>query len=154
MSDLLESTMKDLHDRRVVEDLVNRLGACLDGGRFDEMVELLDQDATARTPGGEAEGRDAVIAQARRNHRVENHIQHVITNVVVDLEGDHGRVRANHIAYFAPPGSGDVAPLVAYTLGGIYHLELVRHDDGWRITRIETEPVWSSGSREAVAPPA
>ena len=137
MSTMTEATLQQLVDRSEIADLVNRLGLVLDEGRFDEMRSLLVEDATARTPGGTAEGRDAMIAQAGRNHRPEQPIQHVITNLLVDLDGDRAAVRAN---------------LVEFTLGEVYHFGLVRTPEGWRFSRIETSPVWTSGT--LVRPPA
>ena len=44
----------------------------------------------------------------------------------------------------APPAPP--APPVVYTLGEVYHFDLVRTPDGWRLARIETIPVWYSGT--------
>ncbi len=82
-----------LIDRLEIADLVSRLGVVLDEGRFTEMPELFVENATARTPGGVAQGRDAVVAQAERNHGPDLNVQHVITNVLVDLDGDRAHVR-------------------------------------------------------------
>ena len=93
---------QQLLDRHEVADLVYRLGECLDEGRFDELRSLFVEEAIARTPGGTAEGREALVAQARRNHRPEDRIQHVTTNLLIDLKDDGGTVRANLVVHFAP----------------------------------------------------
>jgi hypothetical protein len=141
-----------LTDRSEIADLVNRLGLVLDEGRFDEMRSLLVEEATAQTPGGTAEGRDAMVAQARRNHRPDQAIQHLITNLLVDLDGDGDRAsaRANLVVHFGPADgdgsqSGSPAPPVEFTLGEVYRFELVRTPEGWRFARVETTPVWMSG---------
>ncbi|HEV7720475.1 MAG TPA: nuclear transport factor 2 family protein [Iamia sp.] len=146
-----------LADRSEIADLVNRLGRVLDEGRFDEMRSLLVEEATARTPGGTAEGRDAMVAQASRNHRPEQAIQHLITNLLVDLDGDRASARANLVVHFGPAGGGGdgpasqggppapPAPPVEFTLGEVYRFELVRTPQGWRFARVETTPVWMSG---------
>ena len=149
-----DADLRQLLDRTEISDLVHRLGVCLDEGRFDEMRSLLIEEATARTPGGTAEGRDALIGQASRNHRPEQAIQHVVTNLLVDLDGDRAKVRANLVVYFGPPEGGPPAegpgpvlpPPVDYTLGEVYHFDLVRTPDGWRFSRVRTDPVWRSGS--------
>jgi hypothetical protein len=103
----------------------------------------------ARTPGGEARGRDAVVAQARRNHGPDQPIQHVITNPVIELDGDRATVRANLVVHFAEPladGRPLLAPAIQFTLGEIYRFHVVRTPDGWRFARIETSPVWMAGT--------
>jgi hypothetical protein len=152
-----DATLQVLADRSEIADLVNRLGRVLDEGRFDEMRSLLVEEATARTPGGTAEGRDAMVAQASRNHRPEQAIQHLITNLLVDLDGDRASARANLVVHFGPAdGGGDgpasqggppapPAPPLEFTLGEVYRFELVRTPQGWRFARVETTPVWMSG---------
>jgi len=146
-----------LAERTEIMDLVSRLGACLDDGRFDDLRSLLVEDATARTPGGEASGRDAVVAQASRNHRPDQPIQHVTTNLLIDLDGDRATVRANLVVHFAEPpddGRPALAPPIRFTLGEVYRFDVVRAPAGWRLERIETTPVWMSGAPAPVPQPA
>jgi len=147
----MDATLQRLADRSEIAELVNRLGTVLDEGRFDEMRSLLVEDATARTPGGQAEGREALVAQASRNHRPEQPIQHLITNLTVVLDGDRASARANLVVHFGPAGGGStaagtLAPPVELTLGEVYRFGLVRTPEGWRFERIETTPVWTSGT--------
>ena len=84
--------LHDLIDRNEIADLVSRLGIWLDDKRFDDGRSIFTEDATATTPGGSVQGVDLMAEQARRNHDVER-TQHVITNVLIDLEGDRATVR-------------------------------------------------------------
>ena len=95
-------TLQELIDRTEIIELVSRLGVWLDEKRFDEARSILTEDATVTTPGGSVAGVDRVAAQARRNHVVPT--QHVITNVLIDLDGDRATVGANLIApsFMAP----------------------------------------------------
>jgi hypothetical protein len=138
MTDLV---LQDLSDRQAVTDLVTRLGLWLDEKRFFDTESLFTEDVTVATPGGEAQGVGPVAAQARRNHEYER-IQHVITNVLVELDGDRAHARANLIATLVPRAS---EPAAHATLGERYRFEAARTRDGWRLARIEVEPVWSSG---------
>jgi 3-phenylpropionate/cinnamic acid dioxygenase small subunit len=143
----VERQLAELTDRNEIIDLVYRLGAVLDDRRFDEMRSLLVEDATVRTPGGAAEGREALIAQARRNHLPDEPTQHVITNPLVELDGDRAKVRANLVVNFAAPAGGDESLPAAprkYALGETYHFDVVRTSAGWRFANVETEPVWIS----------
>ena len=151
MNTTIDATLQQLVDRNEIADLVHRLGVVLDDGKFDDLRALLTEDASVRTPGGTAEGREAVIAQARRNHPPKQPIQHVITNILVDLNGARAQARANLVVYFGPPAGTPnspvpVAPPVEYTTGEVYQYELVRTSEGWRFSRIQTTPVWRSGT--------
>jgi hypothetical protein len=140
-----------LADRAEIADLIYRLGACLDDGRFHEMRDLLVANSTVRTPGGQAEGRDALVAQAARNHPEGQGFQHVTTNVLVDVAGDRATARANLVVHVTTPDGtpptrqAPVPPPVA-SLGEVYRFELSRTPDGWRFAHIETVPLWLSGS--------
>jgi 3-phenylpropionate/cinnamic acid dioxygenase small subunit len=127
-----------MDDRRKIEDLVQRLAACLDDGRFDDMRSLFTADATVRTPGGTAEGRDALVAQAARNHTPDKATQHLIGGVLIELAGHTAAVRANALVTFA--GRADGQPELV--MGEVYRFSARRTDDGWRLTSVETAPTW------------
>ena len=134
-------------DRRDIEDLVQRLAACLDDGRFDDMRSLFTADATARTPGGTAEGRDALVAQAARNHTPDKATQHLIAGVLVELAEHTAAVRANALVTFA---DRDGRPQL--TMGEVYRLSARRTDEGWRLASVQTTPTWrTQGSAAPVA---
>ena len=132
---MTDSTLiHDLTDRREIADLVSRLGLWLDEGRFDEAPSILTDDVTVNTPGGQAEGIERVIAQARRNHQYDG-LQHVISNVLIDLDGDRATARANLVVTFADDA-------ISSQQGERYRFEALRTPDGWRLSRVEVEPVW------------
>jgi hypothetical protein len=137
MTDLL---LQDLTDRQAITDLVNHLGLWLDEKRFYDTESLFTEDVTVATPGGQAQGVGLVAEQARRNHGYER-IQHVITNVLIDLDGDRAQVRANLIATLVP--SAD-EPAAHTTLGERYRFEAVRTPQGWRLSRVAVDPIWTA----------
>ena len=146
-----DAAVQQLVHRTEITDLIHRFGVALDAGQFDDLWSLLVEGVTFRTPGGTSEGRDAVVAQARRNHRPEQPTQHVITNLLIDLDGARAHARANVVVAFGPLAS-DLAPdrpwelPLAYATGGVSRFDLVRVPDGWRFSGIETLPVWTSGT--------
>jgi hypothetical protein len=140
--------LRELLDHREITQLVDRLGLWLDEKRFDEARSILTEGAMAETPGGTARGLEAVVEQARRNHGEEVGTQHVITNKVIDLEGDRATVGANLIATFFDPERPS-AP--RRQLGERYGFEVVRTPDGWRISSVKTTPLWMLG--ETPQPP-
>jgi hypothetical protein len=140
--------IQQLLDRAEIMDLVHRLGMCLDEARFDELRSLLVEHATLRSPGGGAAGIEAIVAQAARIHSAEDRVLHAITNILIDVGGDTATARANLMVSFATPLDTDQPgqpPMVRSIQGQVYRFDLVRLDDGWRISRIETIPVWQSG---------
>src|SRR5689334_14677569 len=88
-------TLAALQDRIAITDVLSGLGRWLDDKRWDAADEVLAADVRVTTPGGVAEGRDAVVAQARRNH--DEVTQHLFTNVVVALDGDRADVSAESL---------------------------------------------------------
>ncbi len=119
-------------DRQDITDLISRLGRWLDDKDFGDARSVLTENVTVSTPGGQAEGIDRVVAQASRNHQVPT--QHLITNVLVDLDGDSATATANLLVTFA--GS------VLERQGERYRFGVARTPDGWRLSRISVTPVW------------
>jgi SnoaL-like domain len=127
-----------MNDRQDITDLISRLGRWLDDKDFGNARSVLTEDVTVSTPGGQAEGIDRVIAQASRNHQVPT--QHLITNVLVDLDGDGATATANLLVTFA--GS------VLERQGERYSFGAARTVEGWRLSRIEVTPVWREELRQ------
>ena len=144
-----QGQLRELLDRNEINALVDQLGRALDEGRYDDLGAIYTVDAIAETPGGLAEGRAALIAQASRNHSADKRIQHFISNVMIDLRGDTAEVRANLIATFTPAATAEprIAPEPQFTLGEVYRFDAVRATEGWRLSRVQTTPQWSTGTR-------
>ena len=154
----MSETTQHLTDGDAIARLVYRLGVALDEGRFEDLRSIFTPDASASTPGGTASGIDAVVAQAARNHTPDTVTQHVISNVLTDVDrsGSSATVRANLVVVFAGV-SGDEAETQAggpplarpatFTLGETYRFTAARTPEGWRLSRVETTPLWSTGTR-------
>ncbi|MGH2869755.1 MAG: nuclear transport factor 2 family protein [Solirubrobacteraceae bacterium] len=154
----LNDQLQQLSDRQAVTELITRLGMMLDEKRFDEAGTILADDVTVQTPGGSSRGPRAVVAQARRNHTVRT--QHVITDVLVQLDGDRAEARANLIVTFVPnsdrPGAGLIIgdseqPESRLMIGERYRFGAARREPGWRLTRIEVARLWSTNPLAAGA---
>ena len=126
-------TLEQLSDRAELTDLVARLARWLDTGAQADAADVLADDVTATTPGGRAEGREAVVAQARAAHAVPT--LHQITNVLVDLDGDEAAIGAAVTATFAGDGA----------TGGRYELAARRTTAGWRLTAVGMRAVYRRG---------
>lgn len=147
----LDTGLTALTDRIELETLVSRLGRWLDDGQDAQQArELLTAQVTVSTLGGTAEGIDAVVAQASRNHAVTT--QHLITNPLIELDGDRAEITANLLVVFADGEAVAVGPravelpTLGRALGERYRFEAARTGDGWRLARIEIDARWLAGS--------
>ena len=138
----LHHQLARLTDHHDISHVIHQLGQCLDEARFDEMADLFADDATARTPGGQAQDRDALIAQASRSHPPEDRIQHLFGDMLIDIADDQATVRANALITFA---RGDQATTPDLTIGELYRFTLARSSSGWRITSVDGDQVWLNG---------
>jgi hypothetical protein len=133
----LRAEVRALRDRVELTDLVGRLARWLDGRAAGDPTTLFAPDMRAVTPGGEVEGRDAVVAQARKNHDLPTH--HLVGSVTVDVDGDTARIAAAMTGRFVRSEGAVPGPT---ELGGHYALTAARGVDGWRLTSLEAAPVW------------
>ena len=101
----------------------------LDDGRFDEMAALFTEDGTWDTAFGKATGRQA-IAELARSLRVRvaeprPRAVHLVTNIVIVLDGERATVRSNWMVMQNSPGGPRIGS------GGAYHDEMVKEGGRW-----------------------
>lgn len=126
----------DVSDRLSILDLLHRYGHCYDEGDFDALEACFTEDATFSITGGiggmpavmrgRAEIRERMAA--RRAATATAQRRHLITNVIMDAEGE-GRVRA---ASYLLLGSTEDGRLHLPVTGRYVDL-LERHGGGWAI---------------------
>lgn len=130
-------------DRRAVEELVTRLYVLLDEQRYDELDTIYSNDAVLRLPAAEIKGLEEIRAVARRRGETYARMQHISTDVLVELDGDRASVRTNHLAFHLH----EVDPESArYDAGVVHRFQAARTADGWRLTRTEGDVVWTQGA--------
>jgi hypothetical protein len=153
MNETMSDATRRLIDRDSIARLVHRLSVALDEGRFEDLRTIFTPDASASTPGGTASGIDAVVAQAARNHTRDARTQHVVSNILIDFDGSGAAatVRANLVVIFAALQSGGgespIAPPATFTLGETYRFTAAWTPSGWRLSSVETIPLWSVGDQ-------
>jgi SnoaL-like domain len=128
-----------LADRMELQQVIWTLGRCLDERDFDGLRQIFTTDAAVTTR-ETASGLDALVDQARRRHSRDDGIQHIITNLITDVDGDQATGRANLLVSFAHTGPADPAPLL---VGEVYRFTFRRTPHGWRITRLTSTVTWS-----------
>ncbi|GAA3508310.1 nuclear transport factor 2 family protein [Actinomadura keratinilytica] len=126
-------------DYHALTDLVARLGRCLDDKRFGEMRTVFTEDASVGTASGVARGIDAIVEKAGRVRPDGVFTQSFITNPLIEVDGDTATITANLLAVFVgrPEGGGRL-------FGERYDLTAARTPQGWRISRVESVPLWEA----------
>jgi hypothetical protein len=143
------AALETLADRVELTELVSRLGRWLDDPDSADPRSLLAEDVTVRSPGGEARGRDRVVAQAKRTHDAVV-TQHAMTDVLADVDADEATITSNLLVAFL---GHDAEPAPTWVSGSRYRFGARRTAGGWRLTRIEVAPVWQVGERPIPARP-
>lgn len=138
------SAMLELIDRAEITDLISRFGACLDEGRFDQLDDVLAEDITGDLFGGRPiVGRAELVADTRAALGRWERNQHVITNVIVELDGDEASVRARlistHVEVAAQPTS-------FRQTGSSCEFGVRRTRGGWRISSAALHELWGAES--------
>ena len=79
--------MGDTEDVEAIRQIVARYCHLIDAARVDEWLELWADDGAMVIDGDRTEGRDA-FARPRWRARPTMGMRHVVTNVVVDVDGE------------------------------------------------------------------
>ena len=126
---------QELTDREEIRDLLNEYGRALDDRRLEEYAALFAQDGEWVGGFGTAHGPDGVLemmseAFAGSPNDGENRNYHVLSNMIVDVEGDRAEAWSRWTFYVA---GEDGRPTVAGA--GIYEDDLIREDGEWKFQR-------------------
>src|SRR5439155_13924964 len=89
----IEATIQELVDRHEIADLISRYGAMADDKAFDDGRSCFTEDVVAEYPSGSARGVDVLAEYGRRALGAFERTQHVITNCLIDVDGDRATVR-------------------------------------------------------------
>lgn len=135
--------IQELTDRQEITDLVARLGRWFDGLGGDPAT-IYDRDVVARSPRGELNGYDEVLAFVSRAAPDGERAQHFHTDTLVTLDEDRAVVTANQLVQFFQPGQ---APHRTSGLQVAY--EAVRRADGWRLSSLQIDLAWIIGTLPA-----
>jgi 3-phenylpropionate/cinnamic acid dioxygenase small subunit len=126
------------NDSAAVSALLTRLYRLLDEQRFDELGSVYADDVVLEFPRGEMRGLAAVTAKARERAEQYPRMQHLNTDVEVEVEGDAARVRANHLAFHVEPDG------TRFDAGLVHHFQAARTPAGWRLVRGTGDLIWST----------
>jgi hypothetical protein len=123
--------MTAIEDKDAIRELMAEYCFRLDEGRYDDMAALFTEDGTWDTAFGKASGR-AAIAKLAADIRTpagadRPRAAHLVTNIVIVLEGERAGVRSNWMVMQNSPDGPKIGS------GGAYRDEIVRRDGRWLI---------------------
>jgi len=118
-----------VEDKDAIREVLAEYCFRLDEGRFDGMAELFTEDGTWDTAFGKATGRAAIAELARRlrerGAQPRPRVVHLTTNIAIDVDGAHARVRSDWMVVQNSPQGPKVGS------GGAYIDEMVSADGRW-----------------------
>lgn len=130
-----------LMDRAAIIDLTVAYGAALDERDWDGVAAVFLPDATAVYTDREHSSAEEIVTRCREGLGRCDASHHMITNQLVQLDGDQATCRstfqAQHIR--TPEAGGN------FIIAGTYEDDLVRTPDGWRISHRVLTSVWREG---------
>jgi 3-phenylpropionate/cinnamic acid dioxygenase small subunit len=116
-------------DKEAIRELLAEYCFRLDDGHYHEMAALFTEDGTWDTAFGAATGHAAIADLAReiraRAGADRPRAVHLVTNIVVALDGERAQVRSN---WMVMQNSAD-GPKIGS--GGAYRDEIERRDGRW-----------------------
>jgi ketosteroid isomerase-like protein len=137
-----------LADRQAIADLCARYTTALDTRDWDLLESCFAPAPVFVHPGGRLEGFAAILDRTRTALAPLTATQHLLGNVVADVDGDTARsvcyFQAQHIRAGTPGGE-------TYIIAGRYSDTLTRTADGWKITERVQDYLWRDGNRAVVA---
>jgi ketosteroid isomerase-like protein len=123
-----------LEEKDAIREVLAEYCFRLDGGDYDGMAALFAEDGTWDTAFGKATGRTAIAGLARdiRARAGDNRPRaiHLVTNIVIALDGERAQVRSNWTVVQNSPTNAPGAPNIGS--GGGYADELVKQNGEWR----------------------
>lgn len=115
---------------RAVEGQLVRLARAMDERSWDVVAGVFLPDATAELGTGELSGSEQIVASMRSYLDACGPTQHLLGNVLVEVDGDRAESRA-HVSDLHL-GTGDRSTLTFSTLGD-YHDRWELHGSAWGI---------------------
>ncbi len=137
--------LQTLIDKQAIRDLQVAYSRALDEKRYDDLDQVFVPDAVADygEAAGNQQGLDEIKAACREALDVLTTAQHLNGNHWAEIDGDTARAGCQLMGHQRMDGTlgGD-----HFSLGARYDDELVRTDDGWRITRRTLTLLWAEGN--------
>lgn len=122
--------LETLLAEREIHRLISQFARAMDDRDWERLASILTEDARAEMGAGPLEGRDAIVASIRSYLDVCGPTQHLLGNLLVEVDGDTAVSRCYvsdmHL------GAGPKSHLTFRTLGD-YHDRWRKIDGRWRM---------------------
>jgi 3-phenylpropionate/cinnamic acid dioxygenase small subunit len=130
---------EQLTDQFAVQRVLYEYAWACDNGDWDLLSAVFTADAQLdySSTGGPAGGREEVAGWLRESLSQLTVIQHVVSNFLIDVEGERAAGRAMFLTFARIPGLDEML-----STGGYYDLALRREPDGWKIERLVEDNRW------------
>ncbi len=143
--------MEDFYEKNVNEIVSLTVKYCwaLDERDWDSLSEVFSSDAFAKYGVTEHKGIDSIIEKCQKALLPLDFSHHMVTNHVVELEGDEATCKcyfqAQHVRNSTPGG-------VNFIIAGKYEDELTRINGEWKISSRVLTKIWTEGNEKVVNP--
>ena len=140
--------LADLHhivDRLAIEDLLHRYSTAIDTKNFALLDDVFTPDGVAdyTASGGIRGTLDEIKTWLAAALGIFSVVQHLVTNVRVDISGDDATTVCYLFNPLGYPGEGGKTEMLY--CGGLYRDRLVRTPKGWRIRERVIETLYLDG---------
>jgi uncharacterized protein (TIGR02246 family) len=137
-----EGTASRLADIEDVRRLILLTWASIDRHDWDGYAAGFAEDGVFEILGQRRHGRAEIVAGPARDLAKYAHLQHLIMNEVIDVDGDEARGQWYAIAVHVPDAAN---PAAHADVGLHYTFSARRESDGWQFSEVILRPVWMSG---------
>lgn len=131
-----DEMLRELLDRREIEELIYKLAELIDSFQLERMVEeIYAPDGSDDHGGGPVVGRQAVLDWYRDSTANIAAVSHNMCNLIIDLDGDRAEVKSNVISWSWVMSNNDAGPMrpADYALSLSYRDKVSRYPEGWRV---------------------
>jgi len=144
----MDTALAELLDKQEIAELCAKYAYALDQKDWLALRGCFTDAPVFVHPGGRIEGIDGIVNRTRGALEPLDASQHLLGNIVVDVDGDTARsicyFQAQHLRTGTPGGD-------TYIIAGSYSDTLMRTPQGWRITERVQAYLWRDGNRAVVA---
>jgi uncharacterized protein (TIGR02246 family) len=144
-----EAGMQRLLDESEISRLLLSFGAALDRKDWSAYAETFTEDGVFEIMGQKRRGRDEIVAGPARDLERYDRLQHFSSNHVIEVDGDTATASHYLIAVHVPDGE---QPASHADVGGRYLCECRRTEEGWKLSHVRLEVLWSGGERFGIEP--
>lgn len=134
-------TVERLAARIECEELLNRYGFLIDGGKASRVAEIFTEDGIWESNSAVVRGAEAIDAwMLVREQQRERESRHIVTNVSIDVVDESTAYGHCYVFEFRSDIAGsELRPEVEPAVIGDYRDDFVRTADGWRIAHRRVE---------------